>query len=224
MRISAEQWIEIQGFLGRVGDPLGFAQGKHLREDLSLYLSLLLQKNTEVNLTAIRDPEAAVWKHIADSLALAQWEPLGAVLDWGSGGGMPGIPLALARRGVGDTKSVDFLDSVGKKIKAVEGFARDLGLEGCRFFLGRGEDLCKQGVLTGVDTVLMRAVAPAERAVHWLHPSLPRWVLLLGPQQRELWLAEERRLQAKGFRFGREASFELPQNHGQRVLLELVQK
>jgi 16S rRNA G527 N7-methylase RsmG len=69
---------------------------------------------------------------------------------------------------------------------------------------------------------VMRAVAPPERAVQWLNPALERWVLFLGPQQRESWLKERRRIERKGFRFGRESSFALPRGAGERILLELI--
>lgn len=222
--ISSSQWKEVQDFLQSTGDPLGLASSPDLRMELARYLGLLLAKNEEVNLTAIRDPGSALWKHLADSLALVQWEDLGVVLDWGSGGGLPGIPLALARKCAGLSPRVHFLDSVGKKIRAIEEFCGALGLVDSRFFLGRGEDLASNGALKGIDTVVMRAVAPAERAVKWLHPSLPRWVLLLGPHQLDLWKAEERAVGRKGFHFGGEARFPLPHDQGQRVLLELLKK
>jgi 16S rRNA (guanine527-N7)-methyltransferase len=222
--ISTSQWNEIRSFLQETGDPLELASSSGLREALSQYLDLLLAKNEEVNLTAIRDPETAVWKHITDSLALLQWEDLGTVVDWGSGGGLPGIPLLLARREAGITTPVHFLDSVGKKIRAIEGFCQALGLSDSKFFLGRGEDLIQRRELSGVDTVVMRAVAPAERAVKWIHPSLARWVLLLGPQQLDQWKAEERAVDRKGFRFARQSHFSLPQGQGQRSLLELLKK
>lgn len=222
--ISSSQWGEIRAFLEQSGDPLKLSSSPGLREQLSRYLELLLAKNEEVNLTAIRDPETAIWKHITDSLALLQWEDLGTVVDWGSGGGLPGIPLALARREAGISTPVHFLDSVGKKIRSIEGFCQALGLSQSRFFLGRGEDLIQRRELQGVDTIVMRAVAPAERAVKWIHPSLPRWVLLLGPQQLDQWKAEEKAVDRKGFRFARQSHFSLPHDQGQRSLLELLKK
>lgn len=220
--ISLEQWQEIGVFLRSLGDPSGFAEAKGLREALSHYLSLLLAKNEAVNLTAIKDAETGIWKHIADSLALSQWEPLGTVVDWGSGGGLPGIPLALARKAVGDASPVYFVDSVGKKVNAIEEFGHALGLSSCRFFHARGEELITKGLLGGVDTIVMRAVAPAERAIHWLHPSIPRWVLFLGPLQRETWNKEEKKLGRKGLRFAREVHYALPRAQGDRILLEVI--
>ena len=220
--ITNKQWAEASSFLEGLGlDPALLANQK-FRADLDAYLQLLLRKNEEVNLTALRDPEVAFWKHLVDSLTILQWENLGNTIDWGSGGGLPGIPLALARRALGSEAPVSFLDSVGKKVRAIEEFGTALGLSHSAYFNGRGEDLIKAGKLAKVDSVVMRAVAPAERAVLWLNRAVPRWVFLLGPQQLDLWKAEEKKVKAKGFRFGKQAAFSLPHDHGQRVLMELV--
>ena len=64
---------------------------------LIAYINLLLQQNRTLNLTAIIDPLEAVTKHLLDSLSVAQDVPGGKVVDVGSGGGCPGIPLAIIR-------------------------------------------------------------------------------------------------------------------------------
>jgi 16S rRNA (guanine527-N7)-methyltransferase len=218
--ISDRQWAEASSFLVSLGVAEDLLGVPSLRADLDSYLTLLLRKNEEVNLTALRDQDTAFWKHLVDSLTILQWENLGNVVDWGSGGGLPGIPLALARRARGTGGTVSFLDSVGKKVRAIEEFGQALGLQDSRYLNGRGEELIKAGKLANVDCVVMRAVA--ERAVLWLNRAVPRWVYLLGPQQLDLWLKEEKKARSKGFRFGQQASFSLPHEHGQRVLLELV--
>jgi 16S rRNA (guanine527-N7)-methyltransferase len=70
------------------------------RERLLDYMALLVKWNRTYNLTAIRDPLAMVAHHLLDSLAVLPHLPLGAqgrLADAGSGGGLPGIPLAIAR-------------------------------------------------------------------------------------------------------------------------------
>ena len=75
--------------------------GLHIEECseslLITYVSLLLQQNQTINLTAIIDPMEAVTKHLLDSLSIAQYIPDGRVVDVGSGGGCPGIPLAIIK-------------------------------------------------------------------------------------------------------------------------------
>lgn len=186
-------------------------------------MDLLEAKNQELNLTAVKEPHSVLWKHIVDSLTLLQLEPLCNILDWGSGGGFPGIPLALARRHMGLGGQVHFLDSVGKKLTAIEGFAKALGLSGSHYFHARGEDFLKTKSLL-VDAVVMRAVAPAERAVHWLSPVVPRWIFLLGPQQEAQWQEQASLVKKRGFTFGEKRECSFPADLGTRVLLEIRKK
>ena len=80
---------------------LGLELGPAARERLLGYLALLVKWNRTYNLTAIRDPLAMVTHHLLDSLSVLPHLPLSAsrprVADAGSGAGLPGIPLAIAR-------------------------------------------------------------------------------------------------------------------------------
>lgn len=217
--ISHADWEEAASFLRSLGDKSEVCSQASFRLDCEKYLSLLLAKNELVNLTGAKDIQTAFWKHLVDSLALLSWEPLGLVVDWGSGGGFPGIPLALARRAKGEKPAVYFLDSVGKKIRCIEEFAQALGLES-KYFNGRGEALVSDGTLAGVETVVMRAVAPAERARAWMSGAVPRWVFLLSPAQIESWEKERAYLGNKKLRLTRKVIFDLPRQQGSRALLE----
>lgn len=194
-----------------------------LAPSLEKYLNLLLEKNKALNLTAIREPGDAVWKHLADSLVLAKWEGLGSLLDWGSGGGLPGIPLALLRKSLGDKSPVSFLDSVGKKIKAIEEFGLELGLDS-RFHNLRGERFLDSDYAGATQTIVMRAVAPPAEVIDWLRPSVKFWVMMLGSQQMDVWNSLKGRAANRGFTFGKIAEYELPHGHGKRFLLELRAK
>jgi 16S rRNA (guanine527-N7)-methyltransferase len=92
---------------------------------LARFVSELLKWNQKVNLTAIRDAAEAVEKHIVDSLAVLP-EVTGAatLLDLGTGGGLPGIPLAVALPQLQAT----LVDSVAKKIAFVKSATATLGL------------------------------------------------------------------------------------------------
>lgn len=92
---------------------------------LERYLALLGEWNAIHNLTAIRDPAEQVTKHLLDSLAILPWLPAtGRLLDVGTGAGLPGIPLALARPGL----EVTLLDSRNKKLKFCAAAILALGL------------------------------------------------------------------------------------------------
>jgi 16S rRNA (guanine527-N7)-methyltransferase len=102
------------------------------------YVALLLDANTRLNLTRVVEPEAVARLHLLDALAaLPMLDALGpsAALDLGSGGGVPGIPLALARPAVQWT----LVDSVGKKADALRGFVRSLGLDNVAVIAERAE-------------------------------------------------------------------------------------
>ncbi|MEE8215947.1 MAG: RsmG family class I SAM-dependent methyltransferase, partial [Acidiferrobacterales bacterium] len=74
---------------------LGIEPATDLREKLWQYLRLLEKWNRVYNLTAVRDPQEMVARHILDSLAIASFVAGPRVLDVGTGAGLPGIPLAL---------------------------------------------------------------------------------------------------------------------------------
>lgn len=217
-----DDWGGAFRFLRAQGLSLPDQDEERLRVDLEQYLVLLLKKNEVVNLTAIRDLHTGLWKHIVDSLLLCHAPPAGVVLDWGSGGGLPGIPLALYRRVVGESSPVFFLDSVGKKLKAIEEFCGELGLS-TEYFHERGEAFLARANRPHIDSIVMRAVAPPERAIQWLSPVVPHWIFFLGPQQRDEW---EKALSqvSKTFesRFSKE--FILPRDMGSRFFLYLDSK
>src|SRR5713226_8155512 len=90
---------------------LGLALGREARTKLLEYLALLEKWNQVYNLTAIRDAEKMVSGHLLDCLAVVPYVSGAHVLDAGSGAGLPGIPLAVAKPGI----QVALLDSNHKK-------------------------------------------------------------------------------------------------------------
>jgi 16S rRNA (guanine527-N7)-methyltransferase len=89
------------------------------------YLELLLKWNTKLNLTAIRRPEEIVRRHFLECIQCAQLLPsVGTLLDFGSGAGFPGIPIALLRPEI----SVTLGESQAKKSSFLRETTRSLGL------------------------------------------------------------------------------------------------
>lgn len=95
-------------------------------ERLDAYLALILKWNARINLTADREPEVLVRRHFAESLFAAQHVPAAArtLLDFGSGAGLPGIPIAIARPAL----AITLAESQGKKAAFLREAVRTLHL------------------------------------------------------------------------------------------------
>lgn len=118
----------------RDGLPPGFADAAEA------YVRLLLAANERVNLTRLVAPEDVARLHLLDALAaLPLLDAAGAahVIDLGSGGGVPAIPLAIARPEV----EWVMVDSIHKKAAILEGFVAELGLRNARVLGERAEDV-----------------------------------------------------------------------------------
>lgn len=99
------------------------------------YLALLAQWNRAYNLTAVRDPAQMVTRHLLDSLAIAPFLDAGPLADLGSGAGLPGLVLAMARPAL----PVVLVESNGKKARFLREAVRQLGLGNVRVLECRAE-------------------------------------------------------------------------------------
>lgn len=107
---------------------LGLMLEASIEESLLDYLRLFIKWNQAYNLSAIRDPEEMLYKHLLDSLAIVpqmQASSAKRVIDVGTGGGLPGIPLALCC----PDKHITMLDSAGKKTRFLLQTVHTLGLK-----------------------------------------------------------------------------------------------
>jgi 16S rRNA (guanine527-N7)-methyltransferase len=140
--------------LARAGEP---ELDPELARRFGLYLSLLVRWNARLNLTGIRDEEEILSRHFVESIACARAIPAGVstLLDFGSGAGLPGIPIALCRPEI----SVTLAESQTKKAAFLREAVRTLGLNTV-VYGQRAETL-----QTGFGGVAMRAVDRMERAV-----------------------------------------------------------
>lgn len=118
------------------------------------YLALLVQWNRAYNLTAIRDPQEMVVKHLLDSLSIAPFVQ-GRVADIGTGPGLPGIPLALNDAGL----RVSLVETAGKKARFLREAVRQLGLHQVTVHDCRAEDVPESGQH---DQLIARALASLE--------------------------------------------------------------
>lgn len=139
-----------------------------LAPSLLAYLALLARWNATYNLTAIRDPREMVTKHLLDSLAMAPYVADAPLADLGTGPGLPGIPLAIARPGC----SVTLVESNGKKARFLREAVRTLKLPNARVAESRAEALAEPGAYAAITA---RALATLDRIIevggHLLAPG-----------------------------------------------------
>lgn len=144
------------------------------------YLGLLLRWNRTYNLTAIRDPDEMVVRHLLDSLAMHPHVQPGALADLGTGPGLPGIPLAIARPDL----QVALVESNGKKARFLREAVRHLKLGNARVLESRAEAVAEPGAyaqitaraldtLDGILAVGGHLLAPQGRllAMKGMHPA-----------------------------------------------------
>jgi 16S rRNA (guanine527-N7)-methyltransferase len=180
---------------------------------------LLWDWNAKINLTRHTDYEKFVGRDLVDSLAFAEFlAPGEKVLDVGTGGGVPGIVLAIVRPDL----NVALVDSVGKKIKVVADIVERLGLK-VPVHHARAEELLA-AKSNRFDTLVVRAVAPLQKVLEWFQPhwgAFGRLLVLKGPA----WVEE--RGEARHFGLFKKLalrklkSYPLPGTESESVLLQI---
>lgn len=116
--------------------------------------------NQRMNLTAIREPEQQLTKHLLDSLSIQPYLRGTRIADIGTGAGFPGLPLAL----INPDKQFVLIDSVNKKLRFVEHAAQAMGLSNVRVLHTRAQDHHPE---PRFDVVMSRAVGSIENFVKW---------------------------------------------------------
>lgn len=132
---------------------LGLEIDETARKLMLRHLELLAHWNRRLNLTAITQPDVMVVQHLLDALSITPWVEGEAVLDIGSGGGLPGLPLAIAM----PDRQFTLLDSRGKRIEFLRYVIANLGIKNARVVRSRVEDYRPE---VKFDTLVCRAFAP----------------------------------------------------------------
>lgn len=154
-------------------DAAGLPRAPATVDALTGYLNLLARWNRTYNLTGTRDPRELVERHLVESITLSAWLHGERIADVGTGGGLPGLPLAIdapERRFV-------LIESRVKRVRFLRHVVGSLRLQNVEVAHTRVEDLrCERPF----DTVLARAVAPpAELIALTRHLTAPGTVLLM---------------------------------------------
>ena len=192
---------------------------------LAAYAASLWEWNDKLNLTRHTDVERFVSRDVADALAIAPHLAIGEhVLDVGTGGGVPGVILAILRPDL----RVELADSVAKRAAAVRGIVAQIGLA-IPVYTGAAQQFVAKNA-TGkarFDTLVVRAVAPLLKLLEWFEPlcaAYGRMLIVKGPR----WEQEKGESRHHGFvkhvTVRRIACWPIGGSDNESVLLEVRQR
>jgi len=191
---------------------LGVDLSESQHSQLLAYLALLIKWNKAYNLTAVRNPDEMVSRHLLDSLSVVRFVEGERQLDVGSGGGMPGIPLAIL---FPDMK-ITVLDSNGKKTRFLTQVKLELALSNLEVIHSRAEAFHPMLPFNGI---ISRAFSSLEDFTQWtrhMGDSDTRWLAMKG-----LHPAEELVALPADFTLESAQALAVPGCQGQRHLLIL---
>ncbi len=169
-------------------------------DQFAIHAKELIQWTRKINLTAIKNPLEIAVKHFLDSIVTANIIPKGAaLLDIGSGGGFPGLPLKI----VMPSLSVTLIDASQKKVSFLKHVIRRLNLENIEARHIRAEELKKERAYTeAFDVIISRALSDVDTFVDLSLPLLSKDGMMLAlkstPPQSEIQAIKQRLRQFQG--------------------------
>ena len=138
-------------------------------KNFNLFCDFLLENNKKFNLTAIREKNEVFLKHFADSLSGANYfENNKKILEIGSGGGFPSVPLKLFNQNL----DLTLVEATGKKCNFLNQVKQLFNFDNFTVINARCEELAKQGYKTSFDVVTARAVASLNVLIELCAPFL----------------------------------------------------
>ena len=167
MEIGSRQW---QSLIIEGAQKLGIEIDESATAQFSIHAIELVKWNRKINLTSITQPRDIAVKHFIDSLASASFIPENArLLDIGSGGGFPGIPLKILKPSL----SAMLIDSVRKKVSFLKHLLRTLKLEGIEVCQVRAENFFERAAFPDLfDVIISRAMSSLDLFVKMALPLL----------------------------------------------------
>ena len=203
---------ELREFMVSAAREIGLTIGEIHAEQFMRYLAHLIEWNKAINLTAIVNPNEIIIKHFIDSLGAliaTNFPQNGVVLDVGSGGGFPGIPLKIVRSDI----RLILVEPVQKKCSFLNSVIGLLKLHDVSTFNGTIEQYAKWPLRHVIDTVVVRALKYEE-----MRKYIPE--LLTSNGKIVLYRTEVINEQEVGekFQLVSETAITLPQGYGKRVV------
>lgn len=152
------------------------------------YMDNILELNKSINLTTITERDEFILKHYVDSITCANSEEFleaNSIIDVGTGGGFPGVPLAIAF----PEKKFTLIDSLNKRVKIINDLCSKLGIKNVKAIHGRAEELGRQNNLReSFDLCISRAVANMSTLSEYCLPFVKiggTFIAYKGPNCRE---------------------------------------
>ncbi len=184
--------------------------GKETADKLISYVDMVLKRNEYINLTAVRDRDEAMQKHLADSLSVTdipEYNEAHTVIDIGTGAGFPGALLAIAC----PDKEFNLLDSTLKRLRVIDEFADSLGVSNITTVHARAEEISRKAEFGGqFDLCVSRAVASLDKLAGWCLPFVRQggfFIAYKGENYKEELKASEKSLKKYKGRFERAVHF-----------------
>ncbi len=193
---------------------LGVILTEQQQQQLLQYLGLLIKWNKAYNLTAVRNPDKMVSRHLLDSLSVVQYvEQYGNDwLDVGSGGGMPGVPLAI----IFPERKFTLLDSNGKKTRFLTQVKLELKLDNLEVIHNRVEAFTPARAFSGIISRAFSSLADFTNWTRHLGDTNSHWLAMKGVHPDD-----ELQALPEDFRLDSCQILKVPGCQGQRHLLIL---
>lgn len=197
------------------------------QEKISIYCDKILEWNEKINLTAIKDREMFRVKHIEDSLSciqLPEYDNAKRVADLGTGGGFPGIPLAIAS----PEKKFVLIDSLRKRLKIIDELCEELDIKNVMTVHARAEELGNDKEhREKYDVCVSRAVARLNVLVEWGLPLVKlngAMIAFKGLKAEEEVEEAKKAIKILGGRLGRIYKYSLESEEAQSHSLVIIKK
>ena len=204
--MTASLHTELTNGIAQLGLELPPATAENLLE----YITLLHRWNRTFNLTAVREPQQMVSRHLLDSLAVLPFIGEDSVVDVGSGAGLPGIPLALAR----PQQSFVLIDANSKKTRFMQQSKITLGLDNVDVVHSRVQDYRPT---VPAHTIIARAYAATDdilASTRHLHGGDTRILVMQGKRDESL--------NTPGYQIRALHGLDVPGLNAERHLLEIT--